>query len=125
MLGRGLSEILDEYTENLVSGTHSDTGFLGEFTDPDDKQLVTDLVQLTNDLAALLVPVKPSPEFVRQLKTNLAAAAAPSQVAIGRRSKKKLWIWLGAILSGSLVSAAGVLVVWLMRRGRSGAVAAG
>jgi len=85
--------------------------------------LIGELRSLTDDLASIFIPVKPSSEFIRQLGVDLAAAAVPGEVTIGKPSRKKLV--LGAILSGSLVSAAGVLLVLVMRRNRSGAIAAG
>ena len=75
-----------------------------------------DLVQLVEALSAVLRPVSASPMFVRGLGQGLAAAAAPAEITIGRPSRR--WLWLGAVLSGSLVSATGVLIVWLRRRHR-------
>ena len=88
-----------------------------------DDPLLTELLELTEDLAALLVPVKPSPQFIQRLGTSLAAAAAPSELIIGQPSNRRLWI--GAILSGSVVSALGVLLLLWRRRERGGAVVAG
>lgn len=108
---------------NTITGDAQgdDLFFSGLF--PPEPKLIEELKSLTDDLAALLLPVSPSPEFIRRLGTDLASAAVPEAVTIGKPSRKKLV--LGAILSGSLVSAAGVVLVLIMRRSRGGVIAAG
>ena len=118
MKRRVLGELLNAYADNRPA---ADAWLRA--TQPEDASVLTDLLELTNGIAALLVPINPSPEFVRELGTGLAAAAAPAEIIIAWPSSNKLWF--GALLSGSLVSAAGVLIVWLMRRSRRSLVAAG
>jgi len=91
-------------------------GLLLEVMGGQDAGLEADLVQLVEALSAVLRPVSSSPEFIRGLGQGLAAAAAPAEITIGRPSRR--WLWLGAVLSGSLVSATGVLIVCLRRRHR-------
>jgi hypothetical protein len=120
MKKRVLVELLNAYANDLVVGNPDVTDYLSYAAQSDD---VAGLLRLTDQIAALLVPVNPSPEFVRQLGATLAAAAAPAEIMIARPRNRK--VWLGALLSGSLVSVAGVLALWWMRRSRRSAVAAG
>ncbi|MBN1317611.1 MAG: hypothetical protein JXA42_19160 [Anaerolineales bacterium] len=108
---------------DLIAGDAQDNDLFFEGMGPLEPKLIGELRSLTDDLASMLFPVSPSPEFIRQLGTDLAAAAVPGEVTIGKPSRKKLV--LGAVLSGSLVSAAGVLLVLVMRRNRSSPVVAG
>ena len=112
---RVMGELLDAYANGLIA--------VGDLPHCPDE--LTDLFRLTDGIAALLLPVAPSAEFIQQLGAGLAAAATPPEIIIAQPSSKKLWLWLGAILSGSLVSAAGVLLLLFMRRGRRTVVAAG
>ncbi len=120
MKKRMLVDILGSYVDDLVAGSLSEADYLPNFA---GEKEVMELFELTTELAALLVPVDPSAEYIQELGTSLAAAAAPVEIIIGRPSHKKLWI--GALLSGSLVSAAGVLALWWVRRSRRSTVPAG
>jgi hypothetical protein len=95
-----IGDLLDE----MMEGQHTDVW--------------DDMIELVEALSAVLCPVTASPQFVRELGEGLAAAAAQTEITIGRPSRRRT-LWWGAILSGSLVSAMGVLVVWLRRRNRS------
>lgn len=117
---RALGELLNEYVDGLIAGSRTATDAVGRY--PADGSSAAGLFSLTDDLASLLVPVKLTPEFIQELGESLASAAAPAETAATRPSARKLW--LGALVSGSLVSAVGVLVVWWMRRGRGSAVTA-
>ena len=112
-----IREQINTYADQILGGGAGDWD-----DDSVGDSLLTDLLWLTNELAALLVPVNPSPTFIRKLGADLAAAAAPSEIEIAKPSRRKLWI--GAILSGSLVSVLGVLFVWLMRKSRRSSVVA-
>ena len=116
MKQRSLIDLVNAYTDGLLAGNLTEGDYLSYSAQPDD---VTELLKLTDDIAGLLVPINPSPKFVQQL----GAAAAPAEIIIAQPSSKK--IWLGALLSGSLVSAIGVLALWWMRRNRRGAAVAG
>jgi hypothetical protein len=96
---------------------------LQEVMEGHDTDVWDDMIQLVEALSAVLRPVSVSPDFVRELGEGLAAAASPTEITIGRPSRRRM-LWLGAVLSGSLVSAMGVLVVWLRRRNRRSPVLA-
>jgi hypothetical protein len=96
---------------------------LQEVMEGRDTDVWDDMIQLVEALSAVLRPVSVSPDFVRELGEGLAAAASPTEITIGRPSRRRM-LWLGAVLSGSLVSAMGVLVVWLRRRNRRSPVLA-
>jgi hypothetical protein len=105
-------------------GERSDIAdLLQEFIEGQDTDVWDDMIQLVEALSAVLRPVSVSPQFVRDLGEGLAAAAAPTEITIGRPSRRRT-LWVGAVLSGSLVSAMGVLVVWLRRRNRRSPVLA-
>jgi hypothetical protein len=89
-----------------------------------DADVWEDLIHLVEALAVVLRPVSASPQFLRDLGEGLAAAAAPAEITIGRPRLRRRF-WLGAVLSGSLVSAMGVLFVWLRRRNRRSPLLAG
>jgi len=116
MKKRVLGEILDAYADNLGGGDCTVDKYLSRY--PDDAGVLGDLLRLTDEIAALLTPVRPAPGFVRRLDQCLSA---PAEIIIAQPSRNKLW--LGALV-GSLVSAVGVLLVVWMRRGRSSVVAA-
>jgi hypothetical protein len=90
---------------------------LREVTDRQDADMLDDMIQLVEALSAVLRPVSASPQFLNDLSEGLAAAAVPAEITVGRSTRRRS-LWLGAILSGSLVSAMGVLFVWFMRRNR-------
>jgi hypothetical protein len=105
------------------AGERSDiAGLLLEVMEGQDPSLIDDMVQLVEALSDVLRPVCASPQFVRDLGQGLAAAAVPAEITIGRPSRRRLW--LGAVLWGSLVSATGVLIVWLRYRHRKSPVLA-
>ncbi len=120
MKKRGFIDLVNAYADGLVAGNLTAGDYLSYTAQPDD---VTELLRLTDDIAGLLVPINPSPKFIQQLGIALAAAAAPAEIIIAQPSRKR--IWLGALLSGSLVSAIGVLALWWMKRSRRGAAVAG
>jgi hypothetical protein len=120
MKKRALVELLDAYADDLLAGRLAAADYLSYAA---QSNLAAELFKLTDEIVTLLVPVNPSPEFIQQLGTTLAAAATPAEIHVARPSRRK--IWLGALVSGSLVSAVGVLALWWMKRGRGGTVAAG
>ena len=117
-------DLVDAFAERAI-GQHdaSQCDWLYGVENPSDRDLLSDFYDLTEDLVTLLAPVSPSPRFLQQLGTSLAAVASSTEVTVTRPSHRTLWI--GAILSGSLVSAAGVLLLWIRRRNRGGTLAAG
>jgi hypothetical protein len=90
---------------------------LAEVAEWQETDIWEDMVHLIESLSAVLRPVTASPHFIRDLGQGLSAAGAPAEITIGR-PRRRWSLWLGAVLSGSLVSAMGVLVVWLRRRNR-------
>lgn len=114
-----LIDLLTAYTDDKVAGKDGRPAFLHQCTDDE-----LSLFQLTDDLAVLTRPVGPAPDFCRQLGDRLQAAATPPEMVIAQPTRHRK-LWFGAILSGSLVSALGVLLVWWLRRGRGSPVAAG
>jgi hypothetical protein len=94
-----------------------------EVMEGQDTDVWDDMIRLVEALSAVLRPVSVSPRFLRELGEGLAAAAVPTEITIGRPSRRRT-LWLGAVLSGSLVSAMGMLVVWLRRRNRRSPVLA-
>ena len=120
MKKRTLVDLVNSYADHLVAGNLTSADYLLEASQSDE---VATLLKLTDEIAAVLIPVCPEPQYVQRLGTTLAAAAAPAEIIIGRSSKNRFW--LGALLSGSLVSALGVLALVWMRRSRRGTVAAG
>jgi hypothetical protein len=120
MKKRVLVELLSAYAEDLIAGGLNAADYVMYAAQSDE---LAQLLRLTDEIAALLVPVVPAPGFAKQLGSSLAAAAESAEIVIAQPSRRR--IWLGALLSGSLVSAAGVLAWWWMRRSRGGTVAAG
>lgn len=116
MKKRVLGEIVNAYADNLRAGDCTADRHIARY--PDDDGVLGDLLRLTEEIAALLTPVRPAHGFVRRLDQSLSA---PAEIIVARPSRNKLW--LGALV-GSLVSAVGVLLVVWMRRGRSSVVAA-
>jgi hypothetical protein len=120
MKKRTVVDLVNSYADYLVRGDLPGAGNLLETRQSDE---LTPLLRLTDQIAAVLIPVSPDPEYIQQLGTTLAAAAAPAEIIIGFSSKRR--VWLGALLSGSLLSALGVLALVWMRRSRRSTVAAG
>jgi hypothetical protein len=117
-----LSEITNAYANHLTSGTSALSGNVERDAFAND-QVLGGLIRLSDQIAELLVPVAPAPEFVHRLGTRLTAAAAPCEIRIGHQSRQRFW--LGALLSGSLVSATGFVLVWVLLRGRRATMLAG
>lgn len=113
-------ELVNAYADSLLSDNLRVTDFREQAAESDD---LAELFRLTDQIAALLIPVDPEPEFVRQLGNSLAAAAAPAEITVAEPSRKRLW--LGALISGTVVSGIGVLALWWMRRGRRSTAVAG
>jgi len=123
MSKRVMSELVNQYSDDYLSGKGSPDLPTSHVVRRDEADLLTDLFQLVSDISALFVPTNPSPEFINELGLCLAAAATPADIQVAQPSSHRK-LWFGAILSGSLVSAVGVLLVWFIRH-RRGAVAAG
>ncbi len=119
---RMVIELVNAYADGVTTGRNATAVVQVQPDPPEESTLLSDLFRLTDEIAALLVPVDPSPQFVRRLGQSLAAAAEPAEIIIAQSSNRKLWI--GALLSGSLVSALGVLAVLWFRRGRHSAAPA-
>jgi hypothetical protein len=113
-------ELVNAYADSLLSDNLKVTDFQSHTARSDD---LAELLRLTDQIAALFIPVDPEPEFVRQLGKGLAAAAEPAEITVAVPSHKR--IWLGALIYGTLVSGIGVLALWWMRRGRRSTAAAG
>ncbi len=119
MKKRTLVDLVNAYADHLVRGDLTGAGYLLEAGQSND---LASLLRLTDEIAAVLIPISPDPDYIQQLGATLAAAAAPAEIIIGYSSKKR--VWFGALLSGSLLSALGVLALVWMRRSRRGTVAA-
>jgi len=113
-------ELVNAYADSLLSDNLRPADLQSHAEQSDD---LAELFQLTDQIAALLIPVDPEPEFLQRLGSSLAAAAGPAEITIAQPSHK--WVWLGALASGTLVSGIGVLALLWMRRSRRSAVAAG
>jgi hypothetical protein len=113
-------ELVNAYADSLLSDNLRVADYQSHTARSDD---LAELFRLTDQIAALLIPVDPEPEFVRQLGGRLAAAASPAEITVARPSHTRIWV--GALVSGTLVSGIGVLALWWMKRGRRSAVAAG
>ncbi len=113
-------ELVNAYADSLLSDNLRVTDLQSHAARSDD---LAQLFRLTDQIAALLVPVDPEPEFVRRLASRLVAAASPAEITVARPSHTRVWV--GALLSGTLVSGIGVLALWWMRRSRRSAVPAG
>ena len=120
MKKRTLVDLVNAYADHLIRGDMAGAGYLLESGQSDE---VAPLLRLTDEIASVLLPVSPDPDFIQQLGVALAAAAAPAEIIIGYSPKRR--VWLGALLSGSLLSAIGVLALVWMRRSRRSTVAAG
>lgn len=120
MKKRTLVDLVNAYADHLVRGDLTSAGYLLEAGKSDE---VAPLLQLTDEIASILIPVSPDPGYIQKLGVALAAAAVPAEIIIGYSSKRR--VWLGALLSGSLLSAIGVLALVWMRRSRRGTFAAG
>ncbi len=113
-------ELVNAYADSLLSDNLRPVDLQHQVEQSDD---LAELFRLTDLIAALLIPVDPEPEFVQKLGGSLAAAAGPAEITIAQPSHR--WVWLGALVSGTLVSGLGVLALLWMRRSRRSAVAAG
>jgi hypothetical protein len=113
-------EMVNAYADSLLSENLRVADFQSHAAQSDD---LAELFRLTDEIAALLIPVDPEPEFVQKLGGSLAAAAGQAEITVAQPSHK--WVWLGALASGTLVSGIGVLALLWMRRSRRSAVAAG
>jgi len=112
-------ELVNAYADSLLEDNLRVTDFKSQAERSGD---LAELFQLTDQIAALLTPVEPEPEFVQQLGQELVATAAPAEITVAQPSHR--WFWLGALVSGGLVSAVGALAVWWLRRGRHRTVTA-
>jgi hypothetical protein len=80
--------------------------------DPQTKAILS-MVDRVRDT---LVPIQPSPRFVRELGYRLVDTAGRGQQSLLRRYRKAIVI--GVAAAGSLASAAGVAAVLLRQRNR-------
>ncbi len=80
-----LADALDRHADALLSGS---TGrrVRRQFENDSD---VDDLFMLAEELADFMAPVEPSPQFVRQLKGNLAGAQADRLALQATRASRR------------------------------------
>ncbi len=71
---------------------------------------------LVGDVRETLVPIEPSPDFVRNLGQSLAQAASQRQQPLRRRYRRAVWFGLAA--AGSVASIVGVTAYMLHQRDR-------
>ena len=71
---------------------------------------------MAGQVRAVLIPVEPSQQFVRELGRGLAAAAARSRQSLVRRYR--LAIVIGAAVLGSIASVVGVIALIVRQRSR-------
>lgn len=112
-------DLVNAYTDTLLSDNLSVSDFETHAARSGD---LAGLFRLTNQIAALLVPVEPKPEFVQELGEELVSSVAPTRIRVAQPNHRNVWL---GVLYGSLVSAVGVLALWLMRRNRRSTVVAG
>lgn len=71
MKKRVLGEIVNAYADNLRAGDCTADRHIARY--PDDDGVLGDLLRLTDEIAALLTPVRPAHGFVRRLDQSLSA----------------------------------------------------
>ena len=71
---------------------------------------------LVGDVRETLVPIEPSPDFVRNLGQSLAQAASQRQQPLRHRYRRAVWFGLAA--AGSVASVVGVAAYVLHQRDR-------
>ena len=150
MKDRQLEDLLDEQSRSL-RGLRSDAEWLARL--PEATLTLAPLFVLAREIAGLLVPIKPRPEFRGELHRSLVTEGRQQQAqrlldlpAPGvrvqtpelQRIPDRVWGWisqetnvlpmdrrwvLGAAAVGSAVSLAGILAYVLSRRGNPAASA--
>jgi hypothetical protein len=71
---------------------------------------------LVGNVRETLVPIEPSPDFVRNLGQSLALAASQRQQPLRRRYRRAVWFGLAA--AGSVASIVGVTAYVVRQRDR-------
>jgi hypothetical protein len=74
------------------------------------------MLTLVGDVRETLVPIEPSPDFVRNLGHSLALAASERQQPLRRRYRRAVWFGLAA--AGSVASIVGVTAYVVRQRDR-------
>ena len=107
---RMLAEVLMAYADDLNKGPVNREVYLGRV--PDQRGELETMLRLTEQIKQALVPVQPSPAFVRSLARRLAVAGDEETMPPMRNHWREIFI--GAAAVGSALSVIG-LVAYLVR----------
>ena len=112
---------MDERIEREILAAHADrlnAGLEGLAAYPsmtsEQRHALEPLLQLAEQLYKVLVPIDPSPVFVRELGQELALVAARSQLSILERYRKAILVTAATI--GSAMAALGLCLLLVPRR---------
>jgi hypothetical protein len=116
---------MNEQIEREILVAHADrlnAGLRGAAAYPpmtaDQRVALEPLLQLTERLYKILVPVEPSAAFVRRLGQELALAAGNTQLSLMERYRKVILVMAATL--GSALSLLGLVLFYLFRQ-RQGA----
>ncbi len=108
-------EILDAHIARLNAGLSGPAAYPP--MTPRQRQALEPLLQLAEMLYKVLVPVEPSPAFVRHLGRELAEAAAWEQLPLLQRYRRA--IVLSVATAGPAFSVLGLVLLYLLRQRRA------
>lgn len=111
---------MDERIEREILAAHTErlnTGLRGQNAYPpmtgEQLHALEPLLQLAELLFEVLVPVEPSPVFVKRLGEELTAAATRSQLSLLERYRKGILVTVATL--GSALSLAGLILFYFFR----------
>lgn len=110
MSKEALKEMMAGYADDLNRGEVDLEAYLDRL--PERAEELRDLLLLTENLKEALVPVQPSPTFVKNLLQQLMVA--PREESTQPTPSVKRWVVLGAAALGSILSIVG-LVTYLVK----------
>ncbi len=111
------AEILSAYTDRILQGQHGTEGL--PYPGSAQKASLSTLLQLTENIQDVLVPIQPDPTFVRQLGKQLVATTSERRKAATDRTRKAVVVSAAVLGSAvSLASAIGLVVYLVRHRGR-------
>lgn len=110
MADKVLADILVAYADSLNRGVANREPYLKQV--PSQRHEVEALLRLTEQIKRALVPVRPSPVFVKNLARQLVAADNKNMVQLMRSHRRGVFIGVAAV--GSALSVLG-LVAYLVR----------
>lgn len=93
----------------------------GKESDKEQAKVANDLIKLADELSQILMLVHPRPKFVKNLKSDLLSHTANDRIIVAQPRRRGLMV--GALLSGSILSALGIFLLIRVRRGKRSSLA--